>query len=125
MMNTAIQNANAAQQQGEAMGDAMDNQAKVLEIARRIAKGGKVPPKDEQALMEYSVELYQMAKQAAMMAKERKEYDALIEEESKKAEQNDSDEGMVDTRYQVQVDISLGESPVVESVSEVAISTGN
>ena len=35
---------------------------KILEVARRIATGGKVPYKDEKKLMEYSDKLYQAAK---------------------------------------------------------------
>ena len=42
---------------------------KILEVARRIATGGKVPYKDEKKLMEYSDKLYQAAKSAAMLLK--------------------------------------------------------
>lgn len=63
--------------------DSDDDMAKMMEIARRIAQGGKVPPLDEKKLMEYSSEMYQMAKQAAMMSqnKEHKQYESLFEDE--------------------------------------------
>ena len=48
----------------------------ILEIFRRIAKGDKVSPKDESALMEYDMKLYLTAKNAARLAdnKKRKKY---------------------------------------------------
>lgn len=122
--NALIHNANVAKQQGDAMQDAIDKEVKAMEIARRIARGGHVPLQDEQLLMEYSSEMYQMAKQAAMMAKEHEKYDSLIDKESEEPQNYDVDEGKIDTRYQVEVEVSLGETPVVESVLEVAVSSG-
>lgn len=60
--------------------------AKILEIARRIASGAKVPKTDEQKLMEYNSQLYLSAKETAMLnqEKEKKEYDKLFEDEDKK-----------------------------------------
>lgn len=123
MMNVAIHNVNVAQQQSEVIEEVLDDQAKALEIARRISRGGRVPLQDEQALMEYSPEMYQMAKQSAMMAKEHKKYDTVIEEDAEEMKNYDADDGKIDTKYQVQVDVSLGDSPTVEGVSEVAISS--
>ncbi|MCM1183860.1 MAG: hypothetical protein NC337_10850 [Roseburia sp.] len=60
--------------------------AKVMEIARRIANGDRVPGTDEKKLMEYNSDLYQAAKAAAIVSankKEHKEYDALFKEEKK------------------------------------------
>lgn len=56
---------------------------KLLEIARRIANGDKVPYKDEKKLMEYNRKLYLAAKQAAIFNenKKPKEYDSMFEEE--------------------------------------------
>lgn len=121
-MNCAIQNANASKQQGDVIKETMITQAKALEIARRISRGGKVPPQDEKLLMDYSDKLYQMAKQASIMAKEHEKYDSLVEEDSEKKRVYDTEDGTIDTKYQVQVEVSLGETPMVESVSEVAIS---
>ena len=36
---------------------AISDRVKIMEVARRIARGAKVPPKDERKLMEYSREL--------------------------------------------------------------------
>ena len=118
--NAAIQNANAAKQQGEVMKAIVDEQAKALEIARRIAKGGHVPLKDEQLLMDYSSELYQMAKQQAMLAKEHEKYKTLVEEKEQ-SETADSNEGTINAKVNVQVEVSMGDVPNVESVAEVVI----
>ena len=40
-----------------------------MEVARRIMKGGIVPPTDEKKLMEYSMELYQAAKNIGALVK--------------------------------------------------------
>lgn len=60
--------------------------AKILEIARRIASGAKVPKTDEQKLMEYNFQLYLSAKETAMLnqEKEKKEYDRLFKDNDKK-----------------------------------------
>ena len=75
---------------------------------------------DEQLLMEYSDELYKMAKQAAMMAKEHEEYESLLKEEEEPKEY-DVKEGQIDAKFEVQVDVVLGDTPVVEGVSEVTV----
>lgn len=86
----AIWNAEVAKQQGDAMQEAMVDFSKILEVARRIAKGGKVPSADEQKLMDYSMEMYITAKNAGMMAqmqkRKHKEYDSLWEEEKEEKE---------------------------------------
>lgn len=75
----------SSKQQGEAMEESMADMGKILEVARRIMKGGIVPPSDEKKLMDFSMELYQAAKNMGAMAKKREEYDSLWEE--KKEEQ--------------------------------------
>lgn len=117
--NTAVHNMHVAEQQGDAIKGELETQARALEIARRISKGGRVPIQDEQLLMEYSDELYKMAKQAAMMAKEHEEYESLIEEEESK--EYDVKEGQIDAKYEVQVDVAMGETPEVTGVSEVTM----
>ena len=69
----------AEKENGEKLGE----YGKILEIARRIARGDKVPPRDEKKLMEYSAELYQMAKSAAMLnaMKKHKKHKSLFEDE--------------------------------------------
>ena len=86
----AIWNSEVAKQQGDAMNEAMVDLSKILEVARRISKGGKVPATDEKKLMDYSMEMYIAAKNTGMMAQMRKrkhkEYDSLWEEEEEKKE---------------------------------------
>lgn len=74
----------------DAMGKATADYAKIMEIARRIARGDKVPAKDEKKLMEFDSELYQMAKMSAMMneRKKHKKHKSLFEDE----EENDKRE---------------------------------
>ncbi len=112
--NAAMHNANVAKQQGEVIEEEFDNQARALEIARRISEGGHVPYQDEQLLLEYSDKLYQMAKQAAILAKEHEKYDTLVPEEEQ-TEETDVDEGKINEQNQVQVEVTAGESVVVEA----------
>ena len=69
----------SAEQQGEAMEDYVTDMGKIMEVARRLMKGGIVPASDERKLMEYSMELYQAAKNMGALAKqkEKEEYDSL------------------------------------------------
>ena len=86
---TATANMEVARQQGEAMEEYAIDMAKIMEVARRIMKGGIVPAEDEKKLMEYSMELYQAAKNIGALAKEREEYDTLWEEEPEEGEPAD------------------------------------
>lgn len=76
----------AAEQNADAVNDAYEDMAKIMEVARRLCRGDVVPSYDEKKLMEYDSGLYQMAKNAQMMAQneERKKHDSLWEEEGKK-----------------------------------------
>ena len=85
----AMANMVSAEQQGDAMEEYVEDLGKIMEVARRLMKGGIVPPEDEKKLMEYSMELYQSAKNIGAMAKEREEYDSLWEEEEEKKEYED------------------------------------
>ncbi len=90
---SAIHNAEAAKQQGEAMSEAMEDLAKVLEVYRRIASGGQVPPADEKKLMEFSSELYMAAKNMAFLkAQKGEKYDSLWEDEEEKGEEMSASE---------------------------------
>ena len=73
----------AGREAADAAGKAAADQSKILEIARRISRGDKVPPKDEKKLMEYDFKLYQMAKMSAMLneRKKHKEHKSLFEDE--------------------------------------------
>ena len=85
----AVANMESAKQQGEAMEEYYEDMGKIMEVARRIMKGGIVPADDEKKLMEYSMELYQAAKNMGALAKEREEYDTLWEEEPEEGEPAD------------------------------------
>lgn len=78
----------SSKQQGEAMGDAMEDLGKIMEIARRIMRGDIVPATDERKLMEFDDELYQSAKNIGemrkRMEKERKEHESLWKDEEPK-----------------------------------------
>lgn len=95
---TCVHNSLVAKQQGEALQDAAKEQAKCMEIARRIAQGAKVPPQDEQRLMRFSPEMYMAAKEAALMneRKSDKEYDSLWEYEDENAPRDVGVEETVD-----------------------------
>lgn len=81
-----IFNSMAAKQQGDAMKEYGEEMAKCLEIARRISRGDRVPAQDEKKLMEFNMEIYQMAKEMAAMNMEgkHKEWDSLWGEEEEK-----------------------------------------
>lgn len=81
---SATVNMASAEQQGDAMAEYAEDMGKILEVARRIMKGGIVPASDEKKLMDFSMELYQTAKNMGAMAKEKEEYDTLWEEKAQK-----------------------------------------
>lgn len=70
---------------------AFEDMAKLLEIARRISNGDQVPFKDEKKLLEFSPELYQVAKTAAVLHanKEPKEYKSMFEDEEENGIDNE------------------------------------
>lgn len=84
--HTMAWNAEVAKQQGDAMEEYGEDLAKIMEIARRISKGGIVPYEDEKKLMEYSMELYMSAKNLAVLAKEkdRQKYDSLWDDDKER-----------------------------------------
>ncbi len=83
---SATANMVSAEQQGEAMEDYVEDLGKIMEVARRLMKGAIVPATDEKKLMEYSMEMYQAAKNMGAMAKrrEKEEYDSLWKDEEEK-----------------------------------------
>lgn len=90
-MEVGIANSIVAKQQGDAMKDAAEDMAKCLEIARRISRGDKVPVQDEKKLMDFNMEIYQIAKNMAVMNlnKKHKEWESLWEDEEEKQEYPD------------------------------------
>ena len=65
--------------------------SKAMEVARRIMKGGIVPAKDEKKLMEFSMELYQAAKNIGSMVqqREREKYKSLWKDEEENSTPQD------------------------------------
>ena len=84
---TAEANARAAKKQSEAANEQWEKMSKAMEIARRISKGGRVPPQDEQFLLEFSQTMYMSAKMMALMAKEHKDEDSVLEDEEETVEE--------------------------------------
>ena len=84
---SATANMVSARQQGEAMEEYVADMGKLMEVARRLMKGAIVPASDERKLIEYSMELYQTAKNMGALAKqkEKEEYDSLWGDEEEKA----------------------------------------
>lgn len=118
---TNLWNMEASKQQGEAMADSSKEQAKVMEVARRIMHGDKVPSKDEKKLMEFDYKLYAMAKNAAAMLKlqkDRKEHKSLWDDEEKKE--------TVDVEEVTNNAEAFSDGPEVASVEDVmASATGD
>ena len=83
---TVTSNMISAEQQGEAVEEYVEDLGKIMEVARRLMNGGIVPPSDEKKLMEYNMEMYQVAKNMGALAKqkEKEKYDSLWDEEEKK-----------------------------------------
>jgi len=110
----ATANMVSAEQQGDAMKEYAEDMAKIMEVARRIMKGGIVPASDEKKLMEFSMEMYQAAKNIGAMAKEKEEYDTLWEEEEEK-EYEDPNEVADNTE-------AFAEGPEIVDVAETMAS---
>lgn len=91
-MYANIINAESAKQQGEAAKEYGIEMSKILEVARRISRGAKVPAQDEKKLMEYSMELYMSAKNMAVLnqMKEKEECDSLWDDEDKPQERENA-----------------------------------
>ena len=86
----SVFNAEVSRQQKDVMEDAAMEMAKIMETARRIGKGAKVPATDEKKVMEYSMELYMAAKNLAMLnkmnQKKKEKYDSLWGDEEEPQE---------------------------------------
>ena len=106
-MEVGIANSEVAKQQGDAMEEAAEDMAKCLEIARRISRGDKVPAQDEKKLMDFNMEIYQIAKNMAVMNmnKKHKEWESLWEDEKEKQEYADP----METAAKTEIDIAMPE----------------
>ena len=114
---TAMANMVVAKQQGEAMEDYVEDLGKIMEVARRLMKGDIVPPTDEKKLMDYSMEMYQAAKNMGTMIKnqERKEHKSLWEDEEEPEPLEDPMEVADNSEV-------FAEGPAIESVADVMTS---
>lgn len=119
-LHTALFNAEASKQQGEAMAEYTQDIVKIMEVARRIAKGAKVPYADEQKLMEYNMEMYMSAKNLAMInaQKKKEEYESLWDEEEDKGENPDPRE-VADS-----AELSLNAPEIVDVADVMAATSG-
>lgn len=83
---SAISQMVSSRQQQDASKEYVEDLGKIMEVARRLMKGDIVPPNDEKKLMEYSMEMYQAAKNigALAKAKEREEHESLWDEKEEK-----------------------------------------
>lgn len=115
-----VANMVSSEQQGDAMADAAKEEAKVMEVARRIMHGDKVPAYDEKKLMEYDWKLYSAAKNIASMLemqKKRKEHKSLWEDEEEKEyedpfEAANNTEAFAEGPEIVDVDVAVSEAAV-------------
>lgn len=82
----AYWNATVAEQQKDAVAEYTAELGKIMEVARRLMKGSIVPASDERKLMEYSMDLYQAAKNigAIIQREKREKYKSLWGEEEEK-----------------------------------------
>ena len=113
-------NSYVAKQQSEAGQDMAEDMAKALTTARRIANGDIVPLTDERKLLEYDEELYRMAKMSAMLhqMEEHRKHKSLYEDEEDREYTDPEAETTPMQKYGVEVEVSLGDVPAVESISE-------
>lgn len=119
-----LMEAENSKRQGDAMAEQAENYSKCLEVAHRIAKGDKVPLKDEQKLLEFSSEMYQMAKNMAAVANNEKvkKHKTLWKDEDEARQPEKSVEETVDN-------MECSVDPIVDSISggeiSVDIDTGS
>ena len=111
-----LYSAGAYKQQGDAMEEHTEDRIKIMEVARRIGRGDKVPAYDEQKLMEYSMELYMAAKNMAMLSelqdKDKEKHKSLWNDDEEKPNEPSTEEVANDGSVQ-------GTAPEVVSVDEV------
>ena len=79
-------NATVAEQQKDASAEYAADMGKILLVARRLMKGDIVPLSDEKKLMEFSMDMYQIAKNVGAMVQrdKREKHKSLWGDEEKK-----------------------------------------
>lgn len=111
-----VWNVEVARQQSDAAKDYGEDMAKIMEVARRIGKGAKVPASDEKKLMDYSMEVYLAAKNLAMMneRKKREKYKSLWEDEKQRQEYDPQEKA-----ENAETSVGLPDTSPVEGVDEI------
>lgn len=104
-------------EQLEASEESWSEFGKMLEIARRLSKGDRVPALDEKKLMEFDRELYMKSKMMGIMAKNKdaEEHESLFEDE------NDIEEQVREITGDMDVEIPYTESSGGSSSAEVSV----
>lgn len=89
----AYWNATVAEQQKDAAAEHAADMGKILLVAHRIMKGDIVPFSDEKKLMEFSMDMYQIAKNVgAMVQREKREKHKSLWEEKEEKQYDDPQE---------------------------------
>lgn len=111
-----IINSEVSKQQADAMQEYGENMAKCLEIARRLSRGDKVPLQDEKKLMDFNMEIYQMAKNMAAlhMNEKHKEWDSLWAEDEEEKEYADP----METAANAEAAVGAPDGVAVEGASQ-------
>ncbi len=114
-----IFNSIASKQQADAMKEYGEEMAKCMEIARRISRGDHVPAQDEKKLMDFNMEIYQMAKEMAAMNMEgeHKEWESLWGDEEEK-EYEDPFEASQNAETNVEMPEEMEAAASVETPAE-------
>lgn len=122
-MEVGIANSEVAKQQGDAMEEAAEDMAKCLEIARRISRGDKVPAQDEKKLMDFNMEIYQIAKNMAVMNMNRKhkEWESLWDDEEEKQKYADPMETAADTEMNIAMPEGMDAAVPSQEISEETV----
>ena len=108
-----------AKKSAEGMKSTYEAMRLAQEICRRMTKGATVSGSDEQFLMNYSHKMYQMAKNAQMMAKSKEDYsdESLSEElEEGNSEDTNEEEGITANSTKLP-ETSSAETPTAEPQS--------
>lgn len=118
-----VWNAEVARQQNDVAQEYGEDMAKLMEVARRIGKGAKVPASDEKKLMDYSMEVYLAAKNLAMLneKKKREKYKSLWEDEDDKQKQEYDPQGKAEN---AETSVGLPDTSPVEGVDEILSGNG-
>lgn len=114
----AYWNAAVADQQKDAAQEYVEDMGKIMEVARRLMRGAIVPASDEKKLMEFSMEMYQTAKNVGAMVRsqKREKYDSLWGDEEEKEYE--------DPREAAENGTAPADAPEVVDVADTMASAG-